>query len=247
MIKRKRTLLIMILLAFLVLQAKGFSQAESTLPMGEILQRTEAYYQNLRAFTSEFLQVTTSSATNTITTEASGLLYYQKPRQMRWEYHTPEQQVFVANQKLAWLYEPSEHQISLFDASKFFDSPLAQTFFDGISGLKKNFEVSLDNERSNTSVAVLKLTPKKEDPNIKELRLWIDVKTFEIIKVETQDALANTNRIVLKSQKASVDLNATLFQLDVPSSTSVVDTEGRKLSESEIKNLRQKLLSKQEG
>lgn len=245
--KQRKILLLGLILMFSLLQAGGTSQADTTLPMGEILKKTESYYQSLQAFTSQFVQVTTSSATNTITTEASGLLYYQKPRQMRWEYQTPEKQVFIANQKYAWLYEPSERQISLFDPTQFFDSPLARTFFDGVAGLRNNFEVSLDSEHSNPSMAVLKLTPKKEDPNIKRLRLWIDTKTFEITQVETQDALANTNLIVLKSQKASTDLNAKLFQLDVPSSTNVVDAEGRRLPEAEIKKLQQKLLSKQEG
>lgn len=239
--------LIPVLVVFLVPAAERLSLAETPLAMGEILRRTESYYQDLRAFTADFLQLTTSSATNTITTEASGILYYQKPRQMRWEYQTPEPQVFVANREIAWLYVPSEHQISLFDAKTFFNSPLAQTFFDGISGLKKHFEVTLDPVKSTLAVAVLKLIPKKEDPNIKQLRLWIDLKSYEISKVETQDALANTNLIVLKSQKDVPDFSADLFQLDVPDSTNVVDAEGRELSQAEINKLKRKLLQKQEG
>lgn len=247
MLNRGKELLLGTILTLSLLLAGGLSRADATLPMGEILKRTASYYQGLQAFTSEFLQVTTSAATNTVTTEAKGFLYYQKPRQMRWEYVAPEKQVFIANQKLAWLYEPAERQISLFDPAKFFDSPLARTFFDGVAGLRNNFEVSLDNTRSNQSVAVLKLTPKKEDPNITQLRLWIDAETFEITQVETQDALANTNRIILRSQKPTTDLSANLFQFDVPAAASVVDAEGRRLSETEIRKLQQKLLFKQEG
>ena len=220
------------------------SRAQAPYSMGEILKGTESYYQNLKAFTADFLQLTTSSATNTITTEASGILYYQKPRQMRWEYKTPEPQVFIANHELAWLHEPSERQISLFDARTFFNSPLAQTFFDGVSGLKTHFDVSLDPAHSTPSVAVLKLVPQKEDPNIRQLRLWIDLKTYEITKVETEDALANTNLIVLKSQKAITGMKTSLFELNVPPSTNVMDTEGRALSQAEINNLKRKVASK---
>jgi outer membrane lipoprotein carrier protein len=212
--------------------------------MGEILQGTELYYQNLKAFTADFLQLTTSSATNTITTEASGTLYYQKPRQMRWEYKTPEPQVFIANHELAWLYEPSERQISLFDAKTFFNSPLAQTFFDGMSGLRTHFDVSLDPAHSTPSVAVLKLIPQKEDPNIRQLRLWIDLKTYEITKVETEDALANTNLIVLRAQRAITGMKSSLFELNVPPATNVVDTDGRALSQTEINNLKRKVAPK---
>lgn len=239
--------LIPILAVFLVFAGKGFSRAESPLAMGDILKRTESHYLRLKAFTADFLQLTTSSATGTVTTEASGILYYQKPRQMRWEYKTPEPQVFVANNDVAWLYVPSEHQVSLFDAKTFFSSPLAQTFFDGITGLKNHFDVTLDPVQSTLALAVLKLVPRKEDPNIQQLRLWIDLKSYQITKVETQDALANTNLIVLRSQKDTSDLNADLFQLDIPPSTNVLDAQGRELSQAEIQKLKRKLLPKQEG
>ena len=227
-----------------LLPRERLAHADSPLSMGEILKRTEAHYQEQKAFTADFLQLTTSAATNTITTEASGMLYYQKPRMMRWEYKTPESQIFVANDGLAWLYVPSEHQISLFDATTFFSSPLAQTFFDGISGLQKHFDVSLDPTQSSLATAVLKLVPKKEDPNIKRLRLWIDLKSYRIDRIETQDALANTNLIMLKSQKPAPHLNSDLFQLNVPPSTLVVDTNGQELQQSEINKLKARLRSK---
>ena len=245
--KQVKFWLIPVLAVLLIAAAVRPSLAAAPVAMGEILKRTESYYQGLQAFSADFVQLTTSSATNTITTEAAGILYYQKPRQMRWEYQTPEPQVFVANREIAWLYVPSEHQISLFDAKTFFNSPLAQTFFEGISGLKKHFEVTLDPVQSTLAVAVLKLIPKEEDPNIKQLRLWIDLKSYEITKVETQDALANTNLIVLKSQKDVPDFKADLFQLQVPDSTNVVDAEGRELSQVEINKLKRKLVPKQEG
>ena len=247
--KMKKQIQLWILTVFLtfaivLLPHARTAYADSSLSMRQILKRTESHYQGVNAFTADFLQLTTSAATNTITTEASGILYYEKPRQMRWEYKTPDAQIFVANDGLAWLYVPSERQISLFDARTFFDSPLAQTFFDGISGLQKHFEVSLDPAQSNLSTAVLKLVPKKEDPNIKRLRLWVDLKSHQINRIETQDALANTNLIVLKSQEPASDLKSDLFQLNVPPSTLVVDTQGRELSQSEIEKLKAKLLQK---
>lgn len=242
-LKNHLTILSVLLLA----AAMGIAQplpAQSNLSVAEILRNTESYYQQLQAFTAYFDQYTTSSAATSMTNEASGRLYYQKPRQMRWEYETPEPQVFVANKELAWLYVPSEKQISLFDADTFFGSPLAQTFFDGVGKLKSHFDVSLDATRSDRLSAVLKLIPRKEDPNIQLLRLWIDLKTFKIERVETQDAMANTNLIVLKSEKPVPHVDDKLFQMEVPSSATVVDAEGRELSPSEIEQLKNKLPSR---
>lgn len=210
--------------------------------IGDILKQTEAYYQQIQAFSATFRQVTTSAAASAITkTEASGRLYYQKPRQMRWEYDKPEVQVFVANRDVAWLHVPGERQISLFDANSFFSSPLARAFFDGVVELKNHFVVTLDSTQSTGSAAVLKLVPREEDPNIKTLYLWIDLKTYRIQSLESHDLLGNVNRIVLDTQQIVSRLDPKLFQLEVPPSTAVVDINGQELAPADIEALKLKL------
>jgi outer membrane lipoprotein carrier protein len=215
--------------------------AGSSPMLGEILKNTEAQYKQMHAFTAYFTQVTTSSAAGTITpSEATGRLYYARPRQMRWDYDKPEVQVFAANGDYAWLYVPAEKQVSLFDARSLFASPLAQTFFDGAVSLKKHFEVGLDAARSGKVSAVLKLVPKQEDPTIKTLFLWIDLQTYRILKIESIDLLGNTNRIVLDSLSVVPQLDPKLFQFEVPQAASVFDADGRQLSPAEIEELKAK-------
>jgi outer membrane lipoprotein carrier protein len=217
----------------------------SNLSLNEILRKTESQYMKTQAFTAEFRQVTSSAAAGSAATEALGRLYYQKPRQMHWAYEYPETQMFVANQQLAWLYVPAEKQISLFDAKKFFASPLAQTFFDGMVELRNHFEVTLDAKRSTQDFAVLKLHPKKEDPNIKALQLTVDLRTYRITTIESEDALGNSNRITLQSQTTLEHVDSGLFQLTIPPSTVVVDPEGREIPPPEVEKLRHKLQPKQ--
>jgi outer membrane lipoprotein carrier protein len=232
------------LLAMLQAISAGSLHAESAPSLGEILRKTEQHYQQIQAFTATFHQWTTSSAASSMTTEASGRLFYQKPRQMRWEYDTPEPQVFIANNQLSWFYVPADRQISLFDAHSLFSSPLARTFFDGVVQLKKDFEVSLDHKQTTGGSAVLRLTPKADDPNVKSLMLTVDLSTFRITGIESKDALGNTNRIVLDTQNPSTQLDPKLFQLDIPRGTSVLDVDGRELPPAEVERLKQRLLSK---
>lgn len=220
----------------------GRAAGEPTLMLGEILRKVESNYQQTQAFTAYFRQLTTSAAASAMATEASGKLYYEKPRQMRWEYDKPEPQTFVANQHLAWLYVPAEKQISLYDAKALFSSPLAQTFFEGVVELKNNFEVTLDLNQSNVARAVLKLIPRKDDPQIKKLYLWIDLPSHRISAVESHDALGNTNKITLESQVVVPSLDAKLFQLEIPAATVVMDMDGRQLTTPEIDNLKRKLM-----
>lgn len=217
---------------------------ESPQALGDILKKTESTYQEIHAFTAYFRQWTTSAVANAMTTEASGKLYYQKPRQMRWEYEKPEAQVFVVNHQLAWLHVPSERQIALYDSKHFFSSPLAQTFFDGMVELKKNFEVNLDSRQTTKTAAVLKLIPRTEDPSIKTLYLWIELPSHRIATIESHDALGNINRIVLDSLQPATHLESKLFDLSIPPSTMVTDTEGRELAAPEIESLKQKLLAR---
>jgi outer membrane lipoprotein carrier protein len=220
------------------------SHAESPPAVNEILKKTGATYLQTRAFSANFHQSVTSAASGNMATEAAGKLYYEKPRQMRWEYERPESQVFVANQQLAWLYVPADKQISLTDPKRIFSHPLAQTFFEGVVELKKHYEVTLDHGQSTRESAVLKLMPRREDPEIKILYLSIDLQTYRISSIEVHNALGNINRISLDSQRAVASLDPKLFELEVPPSVETVDAEGRPLTSSDIQKLKQKTLSK---
>ena len=212
--------------------------ADSPLVVADILKKVEATYQQTQAFTATFQQSVTSSAVSAMSTEASGKLYYEKPKQMRWEYDKPEPQIFVANRQLAWLYVPSEKQISLSDSKKIFSHPLAQTFFEGVGALKKHYEVTLDHKQSSSETAALKLIPRKEDPEIKTLFLFVEMPSYRIVTIEVHNALGNINRISLDSIKALASLDPRLFQMEISPSVAVVDAEGRPLTAAEIDKLK---------
>jgi len=239
-----RTVFLCTLSAIVFLFLVGRVLAAGPQMLGEILGKTEANYQNIHAFTAIFRQKTTSAAAGTIGSgEASGRLFYARPRQMRWEYDKPEEQVFVANNQFAWLYVPAENQITLFDADKLFSSPLARTFFDGAIGLKKYFDVTLESNRSGANSAVLKLVPKQEDPSFQLLYLWIDLQSYRIFRIESHDIVGNTNEIAIESLAPHASLDPRLFQLEVPQSAKVFGADGHELSAAEIEQLKTRISS----
>jgi outer membrane lipoprotein carrier protein len=176
-----------------------------------------------------------------MSTLASGVLFYQKPRQMRWEYETPEPQVFVANQEYAWLYVPTEKQISLFEGKAFFASPIAKTFFDGIFELRKQFEVTLEAKETTQATAVLNLVPREPDPNIQSLRLWVNLQDYRIVCLETKDALGNLNQLIIEAQNELPALDPKLFQFETPRGTVVTDAEGQQLSSGQIEEIQARI------
>jgi outer membrane lipoprotein carrier protein len=234
---------LLVLLLFLC-SAGPVSSAGPPRMLGEILGKTEAIYQSIHAFTAIFHQKTTSAAAGTLSAaEAQGRLYYAKPRQMRWEYDKPEEQVFVANKQFAWLYVRAENQITMFDADKLFASPLARTFFEGALGLKNHFDVTLDPIESTQNLAVLKLVPKQEDPSVKLLYLRIDLRNYRISRIQSQDIVGNSNEIAIDSFTPHSSLDPALFHLEVPPLAKVFGPDGRELSAAEIEQLKARISS----
>lgn len=215
----------------------GVSKAEVQSTVNEILKKTENHYSKIRAFSADFHQSVSSAATGAIISEASGRLYYEKPRQMRWEYEKPEAQVFVANHQMAWLYVPSERQLSLMDPKRIFSHPLAQTYFDGVSELRKYYDVTLDLKQSSNDTSVLKLVPKREDPEIKLLFLSIQLAGYRLSSIEIHNALGNVNRITLESQRPISNPDPRLFRLEIPAGTEVLDVDGQVLTQPQIEAL----------
>jgi len=236
--------LCLLLLPFFLCSAGHASGAGHSRMLGEILAKAEANYQNVHAFTAIFRQKTTSAATGTLSAgEARGRLYYERPRQMRWEYDKPEEQVFVANNQFSWLYVRAENQVTMLDAEKLFTSPLARTFFDGALELKNHFDVILDPIQSTQNMAVLQLVPKEEDPNVKLAYLWIDLQTYRITRVQTHDVLGNTNEISIESFTPHASLDPALFQLEVPPSATVLGADGREITAAQIQQLKARISS----
>jgi outer membrane lipoprotein carrier protein len=61
-----------------------------------------------------------------VRTEA-GIAYFRRPGKMRWEYESPERDVFLVDGKLAWFYVPADHTVMRVPAKQSTDwrTPLA--------------------------------------------------------------------------------------------------------------------------
>jgi len=89
----------------------------------------------------------------------------------------------------------------------------------------------------------LKLIPKKEDPSINLLFLRIDLQSFRISHIESQDILGNTNRITLESWTPKPGIDPKLFQLEVPPGSKIFDPDGREFPPAEVEQLKSRISS----
>jgi outer membrane lipoprotein carrier protein len=138
-----------------------------------IAQAVDNHYNHLRSLKAEFSQ--TYRGAGMERTE-SGTLWLKKPGKMRWEYHSPEQKLFLSDGKNAWLYLPADRQVRKTSVRKLDDlrSPLA--FLLGKAHLEKELQglsVAPDVATLQPGDVVLRGAPKGLAGRINQIMLEI--------------------------------------------------------------------------
>jgi outer membrane lipoprotein carrier protein len=85
----------------------------------------EARYRPARTLAATFLERYTENG-RVVRTEA-GTAYFRRPGKMRWEYESPEKDLFLVDGKSAWFYVPGDHTVTRVPAKQSSDwrTPLA--------------------------------------------------------------------------------------------------------------------------
>lgn len=94
-------------------------------PSDIYVRRFESAYRRARTLQAEFLQ--NYSEGGRVTRSEAGIAYFRRPGKMRWQYATPEKNLFVVDGKFAWFYVPADRTVSRVAAKQSEDwrTPLA--------------------------------------------------------------------------------------------------------------------------
>lgn len=90
-----------------------------------IVSLLEARYRDARTFQATFLESYTENGR--LVRVESGTAYFRRPGKMRWEYESPEKNLFLVDGKTAWFYVPADHTVTRVPAKDSADwrTPLA--------------------------------------------------------------------------------------------------------------------------
>src|SRR6266436_2049079 len=90
-----------------------------------LVQRFESRYRSSKTLQANFLETYFDSG-KVVRSEA-GIAYFGKPGKMRWEYGSPEANLYVVDGKWSWFYVPADHTVTRARAKQSSDSrtPLA--------------------------------------------------------------------------------------------------------------------------
>ncbi len=111
-----------------------------------------------------------------------GKVFIRRPDRMRWEYSSPEKQVFLINGEVLWLYFPDDKQLIKKDASAELQAGEILGLLSGNFNLLDRYEVSASPfPTTQKNSCQIKLTPK-EPGQYSYLLMEIDRKTYLILK-----------------------------------------------------------------
>ena len=108
----------------IALSPRAGLQAQTT-PAKPLVQLFEARYRSAKTLQATFLERYTEN--EQIIRSEAGTAYFRRPGKMRWDYESPERDLFLVDGKNAWFYVPSDHTVTRVQAKQSADwrTPLA--------------------------------------------------------------------------------------------------------------------------
>src|SRR5215475_2597944 len=96
-------------LAFLLLLPIR-ARAETADPARALVLRFEAAYRSSKTLRASFLERYLDNGKET--RSEAGRAYFARPGKMRWEYESPERNLFLVDGKNAWFYVPGDRTVT---------------------------------------------------------------------------------------------------------------------------------------
>lgn len=91
----------------------------------QLVKQLEARYRGPQTLQATFLEE--YSENGQVVRAEAGVAYFRRPGKMRWEYESPEKNLFIVDGKMAWFYVPADHTVTRVPAKQSTDwrTPLA--------------------------------------------------------------------------------------------------------------------------
>lgn len=176
-------------------------------------------------FRTDFVQESHLQAMGMVDT-AKGELLFGSPGTMRWHYQAPEEYFIISDGNTIWIYRPDDNQVIQGRAIDYFGGRKGSDFFSNPEEFSKDFFVGLaPKEFQNESCHVLKLVPRREQPDLTELYLFVSRSTYDITETVTSNAFGDKTTIRFHNYRFKQGLDPSLFLFQIPEGAEVLKLE----------------------
>ena len=186
-----------------------------------VAQAVDEHYNHLQSLQTDFTEIYQGSGIERV---ESGTLWLKKPGKMRWEYRSPEEKLFVGDEKDAWLYLPVEKQVRKSSMRKLEDlrSPLA--FLLGKTKLEKELQAlsfAPDARAWKPEDAMLRGVPRGLEDRISQVLLEITPE-HRIARILIHGVDDSITEYRFSNQKENLEVLDGKFRFSAPAGSEVV-------------------------
>lgn len=211
-----------IVLLGLLLVPSATAPADSS-TLGKFVLELESSYRGVRTLRAEFTQTYDWGGTRRV---ESGTVYFARGGWMRWDYHQPQEKLFVSDGKKLLLYVPAEKQLTRSSVKSSEDVRVPFRLLLSRLNLSKVFskmEFADQALRPEPGNRVLRAFPKQgyeEDYRevLIELSPALDIRRLVVFYPDRSTMEFTFDRI-----ERNVTLNPALFRFTAPSGTEIIE------------------------
>lgn len=197
-----------------VVAALPASAAEAPETPAAIAARVQKAFDAAADFSAEFRHTHMAAAHKGKAHSEKGVVYIKKPGLMRWDYSEPTVKNFIVDGQRLWFYKPEEAQVIVNDKFKQADISGGLSFLWTSKKLSDEFTIEHwkgpDPQGAEVPQAAIKLSPKQQDPNVKNVVFYVGADGF-INKAMVKDHLGNLNVLELRNVKTNLGLKKEAF------------------------------------
>lgn len=234
-----------VLLSLLLIASADWPGSRATPGVKEVKHLVgtfEAHYRSARTLQVTFLESYRENG-RLVRTEA-GTAYFRRPGKMRWDYQSPERNLFLVDGKNAWFYVPADHTVTRVPAKSSADwrTPLALLAGEmKLSRICSSVEQAVNERPDNPDDVVLfcalrgqpasaanssedSLVEKKDDQAAAAF-LEISPQTLDLVRVLVRDRGGISVEFKFANWRFDPPVANDFFRFDVPPGVAIVNGE----------------------
>jgi outer membrane lipoprotein carrier protein len=193
-------------------------------PAPETLARSlQQRYQGIKDFSADFVQTYRGGVLRTQTTER-GRVLVKKPGLMRWTYTAPEKKEFVSDGTKVYSHIPADRQVIVRTLPPDNQATTPALFLAGKGDIARDFTATYA-DTATTGPAMLKLTPRRSEPEYEYLVVAVDPATLQIRALTTRDRQGGDSTLTFNNLKENQGISDKEFTFRIPRGVDVI-TDG---------------------
>ena len=172
-------------------------------------------FAQMKDFTADFIQVFEDPLNRR--QQESGHLYLRRPRMMRWEYRSPEGNLFISDGKTVYFYVPADRQVNKEAVRDTFDDRMPLMFLLGRGDLRDEFTrfELLNTKPFLQGTKVVRMYPRRKT-DLSEVVMEVDPANFQIRRLLLTHSEGSRQEFIFSNVRINTGLGASLFDFKIP-------------------------------